>query len=287
MNKAILFDGVRLIDFKGETLEEDFCNEVELTDSEYTMLTALIGNNPEELPLYELIELNASEELKSKLMTCSDKGEMFTFLPTKAYLQQRWGYIRETREMAFDAAKKNPESSFTGFEDYLEILYPGKTWVHDRPFGKHGNKTYRIRPDYLCEEEKIIIEFDGLQHYTNPKNIIIDQNNQAIYESFGYKVIRIPYFIQITNEVAKEMFGVEISEPLFDPSLPSMSKKWQNTPAFCCYSGLLRMAKDFKRFPQQYEVNMKQLKSENNEALTGYELLSVACEGRLQLTTYN
>lgn len=88
MNKTILFDGVRLIDIKGETLEEVFCNEVELTEAEYAMLTALIGNNPEELPLYELIELNANEELKGKLMTCSENGEFFTFLPEKAYLEE-------------------------------------------------------------------------------------------------------------------------------------------------------------------------------------------------------
>lgn len=195
-----------------------------------------------------------------------------------------WGYIRETKEMAAQAAKKNPESSFSGFEDYLEILYPGKTWIHDKPFGMRGDRTYRIRPDYLCEEEKIIIEFDGLQHYTSPENILKDRSNQAIYESFGYKVIRIPYFIQITNEVAREMFGVEASEPLFDPSLPSMSREWQNTPAFCCFAGLLRMAEEFKRYPQQFEVNMKQLKAEDDEALTGYELLSAAYEGRLKIS---
>ena len=192
-----------------------------------------------------------------------------------------WGYIRETREMAQDAAKNYPNSTFTGFEEYLEILYPGKTWIHDKAFGKHGGKSYRIRPDYLCEEEKIIIEFDGLQHYTSPANILKDKNNQAIYESFGYKVIRIPYFVQITNDVAKEMFGVDVKEPLFDPALPSIGKDWQNTPAFCCFAGVLRMAEEFKRYPQQYEVNIKQLRAEDNEPLTGCMLLEAAYNGTI------
>ena len=184
-----------------------------------------------------------------------------------------WGYIRETREMARKAAEKDPNSTFTGFEEYLEFLYPGKTWIHDKAFGVRGGKSYKIRPDYLCEEEKIIIEFDGLQHYTNPANILKDKENQAVYESFGYRVIRIPYFIQITQDVAREMFGVEVGEPLFDPTLPSMGKKWGNTPAFCCFEGVRRMAEEFKCYPQQYEVNLRHLREEDDEPLTGCRLL--------------
>lgn len=196
-------------------------------------------------------------------------------------ITNKWGYIRETREMAQKATESYPNSKFSGFEDYLEVLYPGKVWVHDKPFGKHDGQSYRIRPDYLCEEEKLIIEFDGLQHYTSPSNILKDQKNQSIYEKFGYKVIRIPYFIQITNDVAKEMFGKVIDEPLFDPSLPSIGKEWENTPAFCCLAGVIRMAEEFKRYPQQYEINISHLYEENDESLTGCNLLSAIYEGRL------
>lgn len=190
-------------------------------------------------------------------------------------------YIRETREMAEKAMKQSPESDFIGLDDYLLSLYPDKTWIHDKPFGKRDGQTYRIRPDFLCEEEKLIVEFDGLQHYTNPMNIRKDRANQAVYESFGFKVIRIPYFINLTTEVVKDMFGLNIQNNLFDANLPSMSVKWQNTPAFCCYEGILRMAKDFKRYPQQYEVNMRQLEADNDEELSGAGLLKAAMLGKL------
>lgn len=190
-------------------------------------------------------------------------------------------YIRETREMAEKAAKQNPESKFLGLDDYLPFLYPNKIWVHDKPFGKRGGESSRIRPDFLCEEEKLIIEFDGLQHYTNPLNIRKDSENQAVYESFGFKVIRIPYFINLTNEVVREMFGINVHGNMFDPNLPSMSVKWQNTPAFCCVEGIRRMAEDFKRYPQQYEVNMRQLVADNDEDLSGASLLKAAMMGRL------
>lgn len=32
--------------------------------------------------------------------------------------------------------------------------------------------------------------------------------NQELYESYGYKVVRIPYFIQLSNEVVEKLFGV-------------------------------------------------------------------------------
>lgn len=88
MNKTVLFDGVRLVDINGDTQEEDFCNEVELTEDECAVLTGLIDDNPDELPLYELIDQKLSGELKDRLMTCSCYGEFFTFLPEKAYLKE-------------------------------------------------------------------------------------------------------------------------------------------------------------------------------------------------------
>ena len=184
-----------------------------------------------------------------------------------------FGYIRETREMAIEASKKKPDQKYTGLEDYLKVLYPGVEWIHDKRFGLHGDKNYGIRPDYRSDDEMLIIEFDGLQHYTQPDKIKTDIDNQAIYESFGYKVIRIPYFIQITNEVAREMFGKKVDIKLFDPSLPSMGKEWKNTPAYCCTLGLKRMAKEYRRYPQQYKVNVEHLTTQDEEILTGVGLL--------------
>ncbi len=189
---------------------------------------------------------------------------------------KHFGYVRETREMAAKAAKSNPTTVFTALEDYLEAIFPGRTWIHDKQFGKRGGKTYRLRPDFLCEEEKLIVEFDGLQHYTNPVNIRKDRDNQAIYEHFGYKVVRIPYFIQLTKAVVKEMFGVDVAHDLASPLLPSMSIKWNNTPAFCCPAGVERMAREFLRFPEQYAVNIQQLEADGDDELSGLSILRSA-----------
>lgn len=47
----------------------------------------------------------------------------------------------------------------------------------------------------------------------------------------------------------------------------------QCTPAYLCPAGLKRMAKEFKKFPEQYDANVKYLKEQNNPYLTGVEYL--------------
>lgn len=193
--------------------------------------------------------------------------------------KRQWGFIRETKEKAAEAGiDKDTGVCRTGLDEYLEVIFSGSEWIHDTPFGVHDGKNYRIRPDYRCEKLKLIVEFDGVQHYQKPDVIRKDGDNQKIYESFGYRVVRIPYFIQMTNDVVKILFGVEVAQSLFPEHIPSMGPKGQNTPAYCCPAGVKRMAKDFVKFPQQYEVNMEALKEMGDEFLSGAEMLEEIVE---------
>ena len=187
----------------------------------------------------------------------------------------KWGFLRETKDVADKAGiDKDTGVCRTGLDEYLSVIFPGSEWIHDTSFGVHGGINYRIRPDYRCDTLKIIVEFDGLQHYQKPDIIRKDRENQIIYEQFGYKVVRIPYFIQLTNKVVFELFGVKVGEPLFPENIPSMGPKGQNTPAFCCPAGIKRMAAEFKHFPQQYEINQKALYDMNDEMISGAKLLA-------------
>ena len=120
-----------------------------------------------------------------------------------------------------------------------------------------------------------IVEFDGVQHYSKPDVILRDVQNTANYEKLKYKVIRIPYFIQLTNNAVKELFGVTVEEPLFDIQYASLGASC-GSPAYLCPAGLERMATDFLRFPEQYRVNLKALKNCDNDILTGASLLEAA-----------
>ena len=188
---------------------------------------------------------------------------------------QKWGFLRETAELARKAGRDRDTGLHrTGLEEYLEVIFPDvNDWVHDKAIGRIGDAFCRKRPDYRSESLKLIIEFDGLQHYTNPSNLLRDAENTAFYEKCGYTVVRIPYFIQFTNKVVEQLFHVIVEEPLFPEGIPSLGPKSKNTPAFLCYRGIQRMAMEYRNFPEQYMTNISFLKGQEDQHLIEYELL--------------
>lgn len=190
-------------------------------------------------------------------------------------MEKTWGFLRETRAMAVaDTAKYPNDLCRTGLEDYLEVIFPDvHDWIHDKQLGEVNGKVIRKRPDYRSETLKMIIEFDGVPHYKDPAKIIDDKKTTKMYEKLGYKVVRIPYFIQLTKSVVKQLFEVEIEQELFDESIPSLGSEYHNTPAFLCIAGVERMASEFRHFPEQYEVNIEALKRDPDFDLTRWDLL--------------
>ena len=195
-------------------------------------------------------------------------------------MSKKWGYLRETSDLAKKAGKdKDTGLIRTGLDEYLKVIFPNTNdWLHDKAFGEHDGIKYKIRPDYRSDSLKLIVEFDGLPHYENPDSIEKDENNQKIYEKHGYKVVRIPYFIQLSNDVVEKLFGVKVAEPLFDIKYPSLGINGRHSPAYLCPAGIRRMAKEFLEFPDQYEVNVKALKAANNPTLSGVDFLEAEIE---------
>jgi len=190
-------------------------------------------------------------------------------------MNTKWGFLRETSTLAKKAGiDKDTGLHRTGLEDYLNIIFPNNVdWIHDKALGNINGISYRCRPDYRSEKLKLIIEFDGLQHYTKPDIIEKDIRTTNLYMSFGYKVVRIPYFIQLTNRAVKTLFDLDVSEELFDEKISSLGVAGQNTPAYLCPAGLKRMAEEFRKFPEQYKTNIDFLKGQNDPFRSGVEFL--------------
>ena len=190
-------------------------------------------------------------------------------------MKNKWGFLRETAALAKKAGiDKDTGLHRTGLEDYLKVIFPGiDDWIHDKTLGLVNGKLYRSRPDYRSEKLKLLIEFDGLQHYTKPDIIEKDLKNTELYQNLGYIVVRIPYFIQLSNKAVKYMFDVDVSEELFNETISSLGIEGQNTPAYLCPAGVKRMAEEFKKFPEQYKTNLDFLKKQNNPFRTGVEFL--------------
>nr|DAG21893.1 MAG TPA: hypothetical protein [Caudoviricetes sp.] len=193
-----------------------------------------------------------------------------------------YGYLRETEEEAIKTGlDKDTNLPRTGLDTYLKIIFPEiKDWIHNKtvPNLKDKNdKISKIRPDYRSETLKMIIEFDGLPHYQNPDIILKDIEKDMIYKSNGYKVVRIPYFIQLTKDSVKVLFNIDLDFELFD--LSSINKNMslginsKATPAYLCPLGIKKMAKEYIKFPKHLQIDLEYLRKINNDNLTGLSYL--------------
>ena len=186
-----------------------------------------------------------------------------------------YGYLRESDKLAKKAGFDSVTGLCrTGLEEYLKVIFPEiNDWEHDKGFPVLvNNKKCRKRPDYRSDTLKLVIEFDGLPHYQKPDTIMQDRENEIFYNNCGYKVVRIPYFIQLTNENVFKLFGKKVDTNLFPEGYTSLDPSQRNTPAFLCPAGILRMAKTYKEFPKEYQLEKEYLKQFDDQ-LTGLNLL--------------
>jgi len=90
---------------------------------------------------------------------------------------------------------------------YLKEIYPFCDFENNRAV---PNSEIKLRPDFRCDKLNLIVEFDGYNHYSASKVILSDQKKEFVYGRMGYKVIRIPYFVQISEEVINRLFNIKM-----------------------------------------------------------------------------
>lgn len=220
-----------------------------------------------------LLSYNLDKEKKHLEFKYSDGSKELIDLK-----KEKWGFLRETKEKAIkEGTDQDTGLHRTGLDEYLQVIFPETfDWIHDKQIANlPKEESSKRRPDYRSESLKLIIEFDGVQHYEKPQKIREDMRATDYYQRLGYKVVRIPFFIQLSNDVVKQLFGVTVSEHLFNEEIPSMGLKG-TTPAMLCNAGVMRMAEEFKNFPKQYQVNLDSLNAAHDDFMTGASLLKKA-----------
>lgn len=96
---------------------------------------------------------------------------------------------------------------------YLNMLFSTK-------FLK-GVKFNRFKPDLVNEDLKIIVEFNGFTHYTRFDVQERDFRKYKLFGESGYKVVQIPYFVQLTQETLEYYFcGFEYKKDLEFSNFP-------------------------------------------------------------------
>ena len=132
----------------------------------------------------------------------------------------------------------------------FKTLVPHLEFEHNKTVPNSGIKT---RPDYRFEELGLIIEFDGNQHYQDANVIFRDKEKDKIYTEMGYRIERVPYFIQMTEEFLCQLFQQPI---LYKQNYPhGFIDKKAVLPANFCELGIQRFIKDLDRFNlYKYEI---------------------------------
>lgn len=126
----------------------------------------------------------------------------------------------------------------------LSKLFPNILWVRNKTI---PNSKRKFRPDFRNDELRIIIEFNGYQHYTKSKEIINDKNKKEFYESLGFKVIEWPYFIQPTPSTIYSLFDLK-TECKFNNYPQGFVDDKCVLPADFCTLGFTRFYSELQKF---------------------------------------
>ena len=251
---------------------------MDLTKEELEELNKKYGRR-EIAKMYGCSEIVITERRKKFGLPALNKTDRINIknsenMNNKCFDKNDWGFVWESKEKATGT---DPETGLgrSGLDEYLAVIFPEvDDWIYNKKIDNLPNDMKILsKPDYRSEKLKMIVEFDGTYHYNSPNDIERDLKNQQNYINLGYKVVRIPFFIQLTNEVVKILFGVDVPFKLFNENIPSIGPNCKNTPAFLCPAGVVRMAIEFKKFQEQYKTNIEYLEKINDEKLTCVKLL--------------
>lgn len=144
--------------------------------------------------------------------------------------------------------------------DVLQYIFPDNTFIRDKVV---PNSNSRRRPDYRCDELNLIVEFDGDRHYKEASKIKSEREKVVLYESMGYKVVRIPYFIQLNTEVVKFLFNKDL--PTYYEYPQGFISKLAANPCDYCELGVKKFIEDLNRFDVVKEEVIKSLISKIEE----------------------
>ncbi len=149
------------------------------------------------------------------------------------------------------------------FNNILKEIFSDYNLVENFNFFKNkqiiiDNKKYR--PDYrliLTDDIKIIIEFQGYQHYTKCDTVYKDKLRKKMFENEGYIFLEFPYFIQPSIEVLEWFFkNIKLNIKLSDYSnnFPhGFIHPYSLSPGDFCHYGLLK----YKNFLNTLPINIK------------------------------
>ncbi len=118
--------------------------------------------------------------------------------------------------------------------------------VHVSQGGKH-----RWDMAYQWQEQFVVVEFDGDEHYRHSLKIKADRQKAEVAQRSGHKVIRIPYWVQLTTETLQHFFGLHTD---IDQNFAHGFITTKLFPASFCEQGIARFEEEMAALPNAVRV---------------------------------
>lgn len=180
----------------------------------------------------------------------------------------------------------------------LAKLFPNEEILDDCCLPMEKEKRPKIvgknfRPDFILPQRKLVIEIDGDScnkkgHYSNARVAIKDIQKTKACESVGYKVVRIPFYVQLDLEMVKFYFGIDYEQELYPAChCHGFEHPLAALPSDFCDLGIERFEKEMAVLPQDVRatiIESLQLRIANykNEGYSQEEAILLVVPKRLQ-----
>lgn len=126
--------------------------------------------------------------------------------------------------------------------DFLKTYHPAKDWIPQYSLGQ------RFKADWFCNTLKLVVEFDGYQHFTSSKQIFNDNRKNQLCKELGISLVRIPYFVQLSTDTINFLFRFNCSYVQQYPHGFISKKNTMIFPADFCELGVKRFRSELQRF---------------------------------------
>lgn len=120
----------------------------------------------------------------------------------------------------------------------------GSNWL-GREYKLPGTR-YRFDIAVTVNDQIVAIEFDGHQHYQDSLLIKRDKEKDMLANQQNTKVVRIPYWVQLTDETLKYYLGLEAD---ITQNFPHGFIITKHFPATFCELGVARFQKELEGLP--------------------------------------
>jgi hypothetical protein len=138
-------------------------------------------------------------------------------------------------------------------EDALAAIVGAVAW-RGKEIQVVSGRRQRWDMVYEAATGKVAVEFDGDEHYRHTLKIKIDREKDDLARVGGYRVVRIPYWIQLTSETLKHYFGLE-AEIVQD--FPHGFITTKVFPASYCEMGIARFRREMDELPASVRAAVK------------------------------